>query len=553
MDSNYTHIDKKEWGKLIQLFISPEDEDSRATLVQHMGQILFGLQDFLKKNVGVTEEISLLKISKSFQDTIINEKPKNRMAEVITEIIEDIAPQAVNVSSPYFIGHMTSAIPFFMVHLKSIVAALNQNVVKLETSKVVSHIERQVIAKLHRIIFEKSESFYRKHVQSITTTLGVFTEGGTAANMTALWVARNTLLKPRNSFKGIEREGLLKAYQEYGIQRSVVLVSKRGHYSLRKVSGILGIGNENVLPIEIDSDHRIDLDHLKSTISDLQKKKTAVIAVVGIAGATETGSIDPLEEISDICKKNNIHFHVDAAWGGPTILSDKYKNLLKGIELADSVTIDCHKQFYMPMSCGIVLFKDPEHMEAVEYHANYIIRQGSVDLGIKSFAGSREAHSLILDSSLKILGKNGYSMLIDHGIELAKDFANEINKRDNFQLITKPVLNILTYRYCPKVMQNELKTSDHESSLEINEILNEINISLQRLQREAGNSFVSRTEFVDPNYSDVKNVVLRSVLMNPLTNIEILNNILDEQESLVKESDEIIAQYKKLNIKEDLV
>jgi glutamate decarboxylase len=549
MDSNYTHIDKKEWGKLIQLFISPEDEDSRATLVQHMGQILFGLQDFLKKNVGVTEEISLLKISKSFQDTIINEKPKNRMAEVITEIIEDIAPQAVNVSSPYFIGHMTSAIPFFMVHLKSIVAALNQNVVKLETSKVVSHIERQVIAKLHRIIFEKSESFYRKHVQSITTTLGVFTEGGTAANMTALWVARNTLLKPRNSFKGIEREGLLKAYQEYEIQRSVVLVSKRGHYSLRKVSGILGIGNENVLPIEIDLDHRIDLDQLKSTISDLQKKNTAVIAVVGIAGATETGSIDPLEEISDICKKNNIHFHVDAAWGGPTILSDKYKKLLKGIELADSVTIDCHKQFYMPMSCGIVLFKDPEHMEAVEYHANYIIRQGSVDLGIKSFAGSREAHSLILDSSLKILGKNGYSMLIDHGIELAKDFANEINKRDNFQLITKPVLNILTYRYCPKVMQNELKTSDHESSLEINEILNEINISLQRLQREAGNSFVSRTEFSDPKYSDVKNVVLRSVLMNPLTNIEILNNILDEQENLVKKSDEIITQYKKLSLK----
>ncbi|MCP3923942.1 MAG: putative pyridoxal-dependent aspartate 1-decarboxylase [Desulfobacterales bacterium] len=548
MNSNYTHLGKKEWGKLIQLFKSPEDEDSRATLVQHMGQILFGLQDFLKKNVGVTEEISLLKISKSFQDTVVNEKPENRMAEVITDIIEEIAPQAVNVSSPYFVGHMTSAIPFFMIHLKSIVAALNQNVVKLETSKVVSLIERQVIAKIHRILYDQSESFYKEHVQSITTTLGVFTEGGTAANMTALWVARNTMLKPRNNFEGVEEQGLLEAYKEYNIERSVILVSKRGHYSLRKIGGILGIGSKNVISVDVDSKHRIDLNHLNSTIAELQKKNIGIIAVVGIAGATETGSIDPLKELSSICKKNDIHFHVDAAWGGPTILSSKYRNLLDGIELADSVTIDCHKQFYMPMSCGMVHFKNPDHMKVVEYHAKYIIRPGSVDLGIKSFAGSREANSLILDSSLKILGKDGYSMLIDHGIELAKDFAKEINKRDDFQLITAPVLNILTYRYCPVKIQQKLKKADHDSLKNINEVLNEINISLQRLQREAGNSFVSRTEFCDLRFKDVKNVVLRTVLMNPLTNIEILNNILDEQKNLVKESDELIELYNKLDL-----
>lgn len=539
MSSNYSHTGKKEWNKLIQRFISPEDEDSRATLVQHMGQILFGLQDFLKKNVGVTEEISLLKISKKFQDTLINDKPENRMAEVITEIIEDIAPQAVNVSSPYFVGHMTSAIPFFMIHLKSIVAALNQNVVKLETSKAVSHLERQVIAKIHRIIFNRSEEFYLEHVQSISTTLGVFTEGGTAANMTALWVARNSFFKPRGNFKGIENEGLLAAYKEYGVERAAILVSKRGHYSLRKVGGILGIGNANVIGVEIDENHKIDLADLTDKIEYLKKNRTAIVAVIGIAGATETGSIDPLTEMSRICSENNIHFHVDAAWGGPTILSDRYKHLLKGIELADSITIDCHKQFYMPMSCGMVHFKDPEHMDAVEYHAKYIIRQGSVDLGMKSFAGSREAHSLIMDSSLKILGKEGYGMLIDYGIELARDFAGEIRRRDKFQVITDPVLNILTYRYCPSSIQNILENASEEKSLEINEVLNEINIILQRLQREAGNSFVSRTEFIDRKHKSIKNVVLRSVLMNPLTNIDILNTILDEQENIVKDSDEM--------------
>jgi len=523
-----------DWTTLTRTFIKPEDDAARSTLIKYMEQILFGLQDFLKKHVGFTEEVSLLDLSKKFTDIQISENPEKKLTDVLTDLIEDIAPHAVNVASPYFVGHMTSAIPFFMVHLKTIVAALNQNVVKIETSKVVSVVEKQVLAKIHRLIYRKSDAFYNEHIQSTSTTLGCFTENGTLSNLTALWVARNVLFAPKNGFDGVEKEGLQAAYKAYGIDRSVILVSRRGHYSLNKAGGLLGIGNHNIVAVDVDKKSRIDLSSLNRTIKEIKRSrgKTAILAVVGIAGTTETGTVDPLLKLGEICSENSIHFHVDAAWGGPTLMSEKYSHLLSGIELANSVTIDGHKQFYMPMSCGMVYFKDPEIMDQVIYHAHYVNRPGSVDLGIKSPSGSREANSLILDSALKIMGSRGYALLIDHGIETARKFAGEIKKRPDFQLVTPPELNILTYRLYPSDLKKKVVEGDAEQTIGMNEKLNEINRTVQRLQREAGNSFVSRTTLKMENHPGQNIVVLRVVIMNPMTNIEILLEILDEQEKI---------------------
>jgi glutamate decarboxylase len=523
-----------DWQTLTRTFIRPENDAARSTLIKYMEQILFGLQDFLKKHVGFTEEISLLDLSTRFADSLIRKNPEKKLADVITDLIEDIAPHAVNVASPYFVGHMTSAIPFFMVHLKTIVAALNQNVVKIETSKVVSVVEKQILAKIHRLIYQEDEAFYHEHIQNINTTLGCFTENGTFANLTALWIARNTLLAPKKGFDGVEKEGIQAAYSAYGIERCVVLISKRGHYSLNKAGGLLGIGNQNIVAIDVDENNRIDLDSLHKTIRKIKNDSTrnAILAIVGIAGTTETGSVDPLPKLAEICAENRIHFHVDAAWGGPTLMSEKYAHLLAGIELADSVSIDGHKQFYMPMTCGMVYFKDPTIMDAVIYHTHYVNRPGSVDLGIKSVSGSREANSLILDSALKIMGSRGYALLIEHGIETAQRFSEEIEKRSNFQLITPPELNILTYRLYPSHFKQEISEQGVERKISINERLNEINLTIQRLQREAGKSFVSRTTLNTNNPPEQDIVVLRCVIMNPMTNIEILKEILDEQEEI---------------------
>ncbi len=525
-----------DWDTLFRVFIRPEGQASRATLIKYMDRILYGLNNFLKTHVGITEEVSLKELSKNFTDTIISDNPKRKLADVITCLIKEIAPYAVNVASPYFVGHMTSAIPFFMVHLKTIIAALNQNVVKLETSKVVSVIEKQVIAKIHRMIYEQSEDFYQKHVQNTDSTLGVFVEGGTTANLTAMWAARNAKFPPKDGFKGIESEGIVAAYNAYDIERCVILVSRLGHYSLRKSIGILGIGNQNVIPLKTDQNNRVDIEALKQTITRLKKEnsKTCILAIIGIAGATETGTVDPLEKLAEISVAHNTHFHVDAAWGGPTLFSKKYNYLLKGIKLADSVTVDGHKQFYMPMSCGMLYLKNPKTLDVIAYHANYVNRRGAVDLGIKTLSGSREANSLILDCALKIMGAKGYALLIDHGIETAAAFAKEIKKRKLFELVTPPVLNILTYRVCPPSIQKKLEKANEEKRRKINENLNIVNRKLQQIQREAGHSFVSRTTLVQDNNQDDTIVVLRSVIMNPMTTLAILNEVLDEQEEIFK-------------------
>ena len=522
-----------DWNTLHRVFIRPEDENCRKTLVKYMEQILFGLHDFLNKHVGVTEEISLIKLAEDYTDTKINKNPQKKLADVIKDIIDEIAPRAVNVASPYFIGHMTSAIPFFMVHLKAITAALNQNVIKLETSKVLSILEKQILAKMHRMIFNFEEPFYLEHVQNTETSLGVFTTGGTTANITALWVARNKSFPSKNNFESIEKNGFYEAMKAHDLERAVVLVSKRGHFSLRKAGGILGLGNQNIIPIDIDSNRSIDLIKLENKIKELEKdKKTKIMAVIGIAGATETGIIDPLSELADICKAYGIHYHVDAAWGGPVLLSEKYCHLLKGIERADSVSIDCHKQFYMPMTSGMVYFKDPKALDRIVYHARYVNRPGSVDLGIKTLEGSREANSLILDSALKIMGSKGYGLMIEHGIETAEQFAKMIEKKPLFQLVTRPRLNILTYRLIPPDIQNKLKTADIEERQRLDTVLDDINIKIQRTQREAGKSFVSRTRLKISPDDHHDTVVLRTVIMNPMTTVDILDEILDEQESI---------------------
>lgn len=524
-----------DWNTLHRVFIRPEDESSRKTLVKYMEQILFGLHDFINKHVGVTEEISLSELAHSFKDTQINKDPQKKLADVIKDIINEIAPRAVNVASPYFIGHMTSAIPFFMVHLKTITAALNQNLIKLETSKILSVLEKQILAKMHRMIFNFDESFYLEHVQNTTTSLGIFTGGGTTANITALWVARNKSFPPKGDFTSVEQDGLAEAMNVHNVKNAVILVSKRGHYSLKKAGGVLGLGNKNIIPIDIDKTRSIDLAKLKDTIKGLKAEgKTKIIAVIGVAGATETGVIDPLPELADICEKHNIHFHVDAAWGGPVLLSEKYRHLLKGIERADSVTIDCHKQFYMPMSAGMIYFKDPKALDQIAYHARYVNRPGSVDLGIKTLEGSREASSLILDSSLKIMGTKGYALMIDHGIETAKRFARLIEKRPMFEVVTHPRLNILTYRLVPLEIQEKIKNSDKEEQQKLDAILDEINTKIQRTQRAAGKSFVSRTRLKPRYYKGHNTVVLRSVIMNPMTNEKILSEILDEQEVIYR-------------------
>ncbi|MDD2854216.1 MAG: pyridoxal-dependent decarboxylase, partial [Desulfuromonadaceae bacterium] len=309
------------------------------------------------------------------------------------------------------------------------------------------------------------------------------------------------------------------------------------HYSLGKAVDLLGIGRDNLVTVETDENNRIDMKKLREQCWRLKGEGILPLTLIGIAGTTETGNIDPLEAMADFAAELGCHFHVDAAWGGPTLFSDTHRGLLKGVERADSVTIDAHKQLYVPMGAGMVLFKDPATLSSIEHHAAYIIRRGSRDLGSRTLEGSRPGMAMLVHAGLSIIGRKGYEILIDQGIERARRFASRINAHPDFELVSEPELNILTYRYIPARIQKILAEATAAKVTEINEQLDKIIEAMQKRQREAGRTFVSRTRLTPGRYKGGAITVFRVVMANPLTTEEILAAVLDEQSEIASHPD----------------
>ena len=437
-------------------------------------------------------------------------------AEVLKVLEKNVLPHIIHTGSPEFIGHMTSQLPNFLPGFSQLVTAMNQNIVKYETSGEVSTLESDVVNGLHQFFYGNDDEYYVQLQEECTT--GVVCSGGTLANIAALQCARNKCLE------GVRKEGL-HAQQRVG----VVICSRLGHYSLSKAMDVLGLGTDHLIAIDLTENLTIDLSLLEAELIRCQEEGIPVIAVIGIAGSTETGTIDPLNELADLAAKYGTYFHVDAAWGGPVWFSSTHKQLLNGIQRADSITIDGHKQLYVPMGLGIVLFKEPGVTQEIKGHASYIIRRGSADRGRFAIEGSRPANILYLWAAFQIMGRHGYEILIDHGIELAQSFAILIQRTDGFELLVEPQTNILLYRYIPESYRGQ-----QEISAEDQMAINKVNELLQHEQLQRGESFVSRTHITLPGLPG-KICALRVVLANPLTSDVHLKTILDQQLEIVQD------------------
>ncbi|MBK8762136.1 MAG: putative pyridoxal-dependent aspartate 1-decarboxylase [Sulfuritalea sp.] len=510
---------------LYRIFTIPEAPDS--TLGRIDQAISDNLAGFLQEHI-VAVERDLVEIERDFSQSRIPEEPMY-VSHYTDFLKEKLVSQSVHTASPGFVGHMTSALPYFMLPLSRILTALNQNLVKVETSRAFTPMERQVLGMLHHLIYKREGAFYDQWLQNSRHALGAFCSGGTVANLTALWAARNRLCGPADGFRGIAQEGLPRALQHLDCKGLAVLVSRRGHYSLGKAADVLGIGRDNLVAVDTDERNRIDMASLREQCARLRGEGIRPLALIGVAGTTETGNIDPLDALAALAQELGCHFHVDAAWGGATLLSNNYRRLLKGIERADSVTIDAHKQMYVPMGAGMVLFKDPTALAAIEHHAAYILREGSRDLGSHTLEGSRPGMAMLVHAGLSIIGRKGYEILIDRGIERARRFAQMIAAHSDFELVTEPELNILTYRYNPAWVQRELVAATAEKAARINEVLDKVTETMQKRQRENGRTFVSRTRLAPGRYRGDRITVFRVVLANPLTTDGILSSVIDEQ------------------------
>lgn len=529
-------------SNLYRIFTVPETPYS--TLGKIDIEISQNLTGFLRQHI-VASEMDLEKIEKDFSDPNIPEQP-TFVSDYTHFLMDNLVAQSVHTAAPGFVGHMTSALPSFMLPLSRIMTALNQNLVKIETSKAFTPMERQVLGMLHHLVYRRKKDYYRRWMHDCDAALGAFCSGGTVSNITALWAARNNLFPAADGFKGVAQEGLHRALRFYGFTDVAILISRLGHYSFGKTADILGIGRESVVTIDTDRNNRMDLQKLQRTCRQLHGKGVKILSLVGIAGTTETGNVDPLAAMADIAEEYDCHFHVDAAWGGPTLFSESHKHLLTGIERADSVTIDAHKQLYVPMGAGMVLFRNPTSLSSIEHHAEYVLRKGSKDLGAHTLEGSRPGIAMLVHSALNIIGRRGYELLIDQGIEKARMFAELINADDEFELITDPELNLLTYRYVPVAIQQVLSNATQSESAAINRILDKITKRIQKLQRAAGRTFVSRTRLNPHRYYEQVITVFRVVLANPLTTNEIMHEILMEQKAIVSSNKKINNQLSKL-------
>ncbi|CDL81871.1 pyridoxal-dependent aspartate 1-decarboxylase PanP [Xenorhabdus szentirmaii] len=524
-------MEQQEWQALIDQFISHVDEEQLLELETNIAgdPVTFCHRELNKPICELTE------LEKMFSSVDIPESPVEAKA-YIRHLETDVFNQVVPVSSPTFVGHMTSALPTHLPALSKILTALNQNLVKLETSHVLTALERQVLGMMHKLVYDRDDDFYHQWLHDGDHALAAFCSGGTLANLTAMWACRNQLMPADGDFSGIAREGLARGLLHYGYNGLAILVSELGHYSLKKTADVLGLGQDALIKVNTDRNGRICIDDLHTQLQHLHERNIKPMAIVGIAGTTETGAIDPLNVLADIAEREQCHFHVDAAWGGASLLSERHRHLFAGIERADTVTIDAHKQMYVPMGSGMVLFRQPALTDAIAQHANYILRKGSKDLGRHTLEGSRSAMSLMLHSNFHLLGKRRLGNLIDASIEKAQQFANMIRQQDDFELISEPQLCLLTYRYAPQAVLQALCEGPDARKQTLHEALNALNQNIQTMQWTAGNSFVSRTCLRPVQWAGQPTIVFRVVLANPLTTLEMLDDMLKEQRQLAQQS-----------------
>ena len=262
---------------------------------------------------------------------------------------------------------------------------------------------------------------------------GVFTSGGTAANLSAIVTAREywRSLKQQNNF-----------------EKGLIITSIGAHSSIKAMAKVADID-----VLLVDTEDRLEKDALEATINNLPiQKRQLLFAVVATGGTTNAGIVDDLNGVASICEKENLWFHVDAAYGGGALVADSVSHLFKGIAHADSITIDPHKWMFSPYDCGAVIYRNPEL--AKKAHS----QQGSYldifeDEGAHGFNPTdyqiqltRRVRGLPLWFSLATHGTERYKEAVERGIELAQIAGKMIEGKPNVELVRPPSLSCVLYR-----------------------------------------------------------------------------------------------------------
>lgn len=273
---------------------------------------------------------------------------------------------------------------------------------------------------------------------------GVIVSGGAMANFVALKAARDHWAGWDVRAKGVSAGTPLAVYAS----SEVHVVTDRG-------ADMLGLGVEAVRKVPVGSDYRMRTDALRQAIRRDRDAGVRPLAVVATAGTVATGAVDPLEEIADVCGKEGLWMHVDAAYGGPAILANDLRPTFAGIERADSIAFDPHKWLYTPHSGGCVLVRDLQHLaDSFAVHATYVHQDRErtgwgLDLSSLGPQFSRGFLALKVWVSLLAHGRRAYAARISHDAALARYLGARVQERPEFELAAPVGLSICCFRYVP--------------------------------------------------------------------------------------------------------
>jgi aromatic-L-amino-acid decarboxylase len=230
----------------------------------------------------------------------------------------------------------------------------------------------------------------------------------------------------------------------------VLYASSEAHHSLDKSAGLLGIGRKALRRIAVNDRIQLDPQKLDAAIVRDRGAGLAPFCVVATAGTTNSGAIDDLPALAEVCRRHDIWLHVDGAYGAAAIFSDQHRDLVRGIELADSITLDPHKWLAMPFACGVVLTSRPEMLERTFAVATpYMPRVAGatlVDNFKISAQWSRRMNSLKLWLTLRVHGRQAYEQLIDRQLRLARSFVRWLHASELYELAVPQVLPIVNFR-----------------------------------------------------------------------------------------------------------
>jgi len=321
-------------------------------------------------------------------------------------------------------------------------AALNQNLGAYSIGPSATAMELRVIRWLNDLIGYDEKAG------------GNLTSGGMMANFTGLKLARDFTTGNTAQYDGLQ-------------DRWAVYVSEERHVSIDKSVDAVGLGRNNLRVISTDENFCIKIDELEEAIAKDKKEGIKALCIIGLAGTTNLGAVDDLEALHKIAAREQCWFHVDAAYGGGMLLSHKNKKLLKGLHLADSVTIDPHKWFYAPLDCGAILVKDHDQLtRSFGIQHAYLTDQSErknerYQFYVNGFEQSKRFRSLKVWMSFQHYGKDQIGEWVDKNVEQANYLHQlAINSKD-FESATEPKMSAICIRYKAEGLTNEQLTKLH--------------------------------------------------------------------------------------------